>query len=71
MLKNYWDSKVDDPIYTAFKKAYKRNHSRQRVGKMTQTEFYEWSEEARQKRSECESGKLSLDEFVEWLGNKK
>ena len=69
--RSYWGSKVDDPIHTAFQKAYKRNHSRQRVGKMTQTEFYEWSEEARQKRSECESGKLSLADFMVWLGNKK
>ena len=42
--RNYWDGKMDDPIYVAFQKAYKRNHSRQRVGKMTQNEFYEWSE---------------------------
>jgi hypothetical protein len=32
--RSYWGSKVDDPIYTAFQKAYKRNHSRQRVGKI-------------------------------------
>jgi len=68
--RSYWGSKADDPIHVAFQKAYKRNHSRQRVGKMTQTEFYEWSEEARQKRGECEAGRLSLDEFTAWLGNK-
>jgi len=68
--RSYWESKADDPIHTAFQKAYKRNHSRQRVGKMTQTEFYEWSEEARQKRSECEAERLSFDEFKAWLGNK-
>jgi hypothetical protein len=61
--RNYWDGKMEDPIYVAFQKAYKRNHSRQRVGKMTQSEFYEWSEEARRKRSECEAGQLSLDEW--------
>ena len=65
--RNYWDSKADDPVHIEFQKAYKRNHSRQRVGKMTQTEFYEWSEEARKKRGECEAGTLSLEEFVEWL----
>jgi len=62
---------MDDPIYVAFQKAYKRNHSRQRVGKMTQKEFYEWSEEARHKRGECEAGRLTLDEFKAWLGNKR
>jgi len=57
--------------YIAFQKAYKRNHSRQRVGKMSQNEFYEWSEEARLKRGECEAGRLTLDEFKAWLGNKR
>ena len=70
-MKTYWECKIDDPIYVAFQQAYKRNLPRQRVGKMTQNEFYEWSEEARQKRGECETGRLSLDGFKAWLGNKR
>ena len=69
--RSYWGSKVDDPIHVAFQKAYKRNHSRQRVGKMTNQEFYDWSEEARVKRGECEAGRLPLDDFIAWLGNKR
>jgi len=69
--RNYWEGKMEDPIHVAFQKAYKRNHSRQRVGKMSQNEFYEWSEEARLKRGECEAGRLTLDEFKAWLGNKR
>ena len=68
--RSYWGSKMEDPIHIEFQKAYKRNHSRQRVGKMTQSEFYEWSEEARRKRGECEAGTLPLVEFKQWLGNK-
>jgi len=68
--RSYWGSKADDPVHIEFQKAYKRNHSRQRVGKMTHNEFQVWSEEARNKRSECEAGMLSLDEFKFWLGNK-
>ena len=69
--RSYWGSKEGDVIYTAFQKAYKRMHSRQRVKKITQTEFYEWSEEARRKRGECEAGQISLDDFKAWLGNKR
>ena len=69
--RSYWGSKEGNAVYTEFQKAYKRNHSRQRVGKMTQTEFYEWSEEARLKRDECEAGDLPLEEFKAWLGNKR
>ena len=70
--RSYWGSKEGDMVvYTEFQKAYKRNHSRQRVKKMIQLEFYEWSEEARQKRDDCEVGKLSLADFKVWLGNKR
>ena len=69
--RSYWGSKEGNAVYTEFQKAYKRNHSRQRVGKMTQTEFFEWSEEARLKRDECEAGNLPLAEFKAWLGNKR
>ena len=57
-------------MYAEFQKAYKRNHSRRRVGTMTAGEFYEWSEEARRLRGECEAGRLALEEFRVWLGNK-
>jgi len=69
--RSYWGSKEGDAVYAEFQKAYKRNHSRQRAGKMTQSEFYEWSEEARRKRGECEAGRLPLAEFRAWLGNKR
>ena len=69
--RTYWNSKSGDEIHTQFNKAYKRMHSRQRVGKMTNQEFYEWSEEARAKRDECEAGGITLAEFKTWLGNKK
>jgi hypothetical protein len=68
--RTYWEGKADDPIYSEFQKAYKRNHSRRRVGTMTASEFYEWSEEARRLRSECDAGRLGLEEFKVWLGNR-
>jgi hypothetical protein len=69
--RTYWGSKEGDPIYAEFQQAYKRNHSRRRVGKMTANEFYEWSEEARRLRGECEAGRMTIEEFREWLGNKR
>ena len=35
---------------------------------LTQEEFYAWSEKAREKKAECESGKTTLEEFGRWLG---
>ncbi|MDR2570571.1 MAG: DUF6076 domain-containing protein [Oscillospiraceae bacterium] len=69
--RNYWDGKKDDPIHKEFQKAYKRNHSRRRVGTMSESDFFHWSEEARAKLKECESGQFALEEFRLWLGNKR
>ncbi len=66
-LNKYMDKVHTDPIRKEFHKAYKRNHSRVRVGSMTQTEFLEWSDEARVKRDQCIAGELSKDEFTEWV----
>jgi hypothetical protein len=66
-IKKYKDKVKDDPVYTAYNKAYKRNNSRVRNRKMTQGEFYEWAEEARRLRDECYAGRLSLEEFRVWL----
>jgi hypothetical protein len=66
-LNKYMDKVHADPIRKEFHKAYKRNHSRVRVDTMTQTEFLEWSDEAREKRDQCIAGVLSKDEFMEWV----
>ena len=69
--RNYWDGKKDDPIHNEFQKAYKRNHSRRRVGTMSESDFFTWSEEARAKCKECEVGEMTLEEYKLWLGNKR
>ncbi len=66
-LNKYMDKVHTDPIRKEFHKAYKRNHSRVRVGTMTQAEFLEWSDEARIKRDQCISGAIEKDEFMEWV----
>ena len=66
-LNKYMDKVHADPIRKEFHKAYKRNHSRVRVGTMTQAEFLEWSDEAREKRDQCIAGGMSKDEFMEWV----
>jgi len=66
-LNKYMDKVHTDPIRKEFHKAYKRNHSRVRVGAMTQAEFLEWSDEAREKRDQCIAGAIDTDEFMEWV----
>jgi hypothetical protein len=66
-MLRYEKKVAENPIWEAYKKAYRRLNSRARSKKMTQSEFLQWSEQAAQKRDECEAGKLSFEEFVMWL----
>ena len=63
----YMDKVQTDPIRKEYHKAYKRNHSRVRVGTISQTEFLEWSDEARKKRDMCIAGEMDKDEFFKWI----
>ena len=58
---------AENPILEAYSKAYKRFNSRTRAKKMTQTEFLNWSEQARKLRDECVAGVLPFEEFAAWL----
>ena len=58
---------AENPILEAYSKAYKRFNSRTRAKKMTQTEFLNWSEQARKMRDDCVAGTMPFKEFVTWL----
>lgn len=38
-----------------------------KAGRIEPSVFYTWSAEASEKKAECESGKITLEEFSEWL----
>ena len=56
-----------DPVWEVYKRNYRRQNSRTRTKKMTQTEFLQWSEQAAQNRGECLAGTLPFDDYVAWL----
>ena len=56
-----------DPVFKEYNKAYKRNNSRVRMGKMSQSDFLNWSDEARALRDQCVAGRLEQSTFFEWL----
>lgn len=68
-LNKYMDKVNAEPIRKEYHRAYKRNHSRLRVGTMTKAEFLEWSDEAQKKRDQCIAGKMDKDKFFEWVNS--
>lgn len=62
-------SRGSDKVFKEYRREYKKRFARLRRGGGITEDFYAWGERAREKLVECESGKLSYDEFSEWLKN--
>lgn len=63
-----WEkSKSTDEAFKVFRREYKKRFAWIKAERITKDEFYDWSERAREKRDECDAGKLTLEEFEAWL----
>lgn len=65
--EKYEQSLEKDATMMAYRKAYKKYNARVRIGKWSPVEFRHWANEAREKLSQCQSGKMAESEFKEWL----
>ena len=57
----------EDELFREYRREYKKRFARIRTGRTTKEQFYAWSEQAREKKEACETGKLPRVEFIEWL----
>ena len=63
-----WEkSKSTDEAFKVFRREYKKRFAWIKAERITKDEFYDWSERAREKRDECDAGKITLEEFEAWL----
>lgn len=63
-----WEkSKSEDEVFKVYRREYKKRFAWIRAGRITKDEFYAWSEKAREKKTECEAGNITLEEFGRWL----
>ena len=66
-LRLYEQRMMEDTALRAFKKSYKTHNARIRRGQMTREQFDTWAEEARTRRDQYVAGKLSEEDFIDWL----
>jgi len=66
-LKLHQAAKANNPIHEAHQKAYRRMNSKCRTKRITQSQFFAWSEEARAKRDACLNGEYPFADFMVWL----
>lgn len=66
----HWSqSKEDDNIFKIYRREYKKRFAWTKTGKITPAALYAWGEKAREKKTECEAGKITLEEYQAWLKN--
>jgi hypothetical protein len=65
---SYQRKMEEQPAIAAYNKAYKKRFARIRYKKLTKEEFDIWAKLARKYRDECLAGKLSLEDYLRWLG---
>ena len=68
-ITTWTKSKKDDTLFNDYRREYKKRFARTKVGKYTTDALYAWGELARAKVEECREGKITVDEFHEWLEN--
>ena len=65
-----WTKKQsDDPVFKAYRKEYKKRFAWIKAGRISDTDFYAWSEQAREMKKKCDRDIITLEEYVEWLKN--
>ncbi len=66
-IKAWTEKRKDDDVFKVYRREYKKRFGWIKAGKIEQDDFYAWSEKAREEKSKCDAGEISLQEFVEWL----
>ena len=60
-----WTKKQsDDPVFKAYRKEYKKRFAWIKAGRITDEQFYAWSEQAREMKKKCDREVITLDELV-------
>lgn len=60
-------NKSTDEAFKLYRREYKKRFAWIKAGKVLPEEVYAWGERAREKKAECEEGKITLEEFETWL----
>ena len=66
-LENYKAKIADNKAVPIYNKYYKRYAARVRVHQLKEGEFNKWRYQAITKRDECNDGKITPEEYIEWM----
>ena len=58
---------ADDPVFKVYRREYKRRFAWIKSGRISDSQFYAWSEQAREQKKKCDDGIITVEEFQRWL----
>ena len=58
---------TDDPVFKVYRREYKRRFAWIKAGRISDSEFYAWSEQAREQKKKCDDGIITVEQFQRWL----
>jgi len=58
---------ADDPVFKVYRREYKRRFAWIKAGRISDREFYAWSEQAREQKKKCDEGIITAEDFQRWL----
>ena len=70
-LKQWTLRQAGNDAFKAYRKEYKRRFAWIKAGRITDRQFYDWSERARAEKDKCEQGLISQKELESWLKESK
>ena len=62
---------ADAPVFKVYRREYKRRFAWIKAGRITDQQFYDWSERARAEKDKCEQSLISQKELETWLKESK
>mgnify|MGYP007063236106 CR=1 FL=1 len=60
-------NKSEDEVFKIYRREYKKRFAWIKAGRITDEQFYAWSEQAREMKKKCDREVITLDEFQDWL----
>lgn len=65
--ENYKMKMAEDKALPIYRKYYRRYSARVKVNQIKEADFKRWKYEALVKRDECSAGKITPEEYIDWL----
>ena len=65
--ENYKKKMAENKALPIYSRYYKRYAARVRARQIKEADFKKWKYEALVKRDECSSGRITAEEYMEWL----